>query len=153
MAWWQTVLDSLGVLVLIPVAAFVYLFARRRLLSRDGGTFECSVRMHPPPSRSASSSAHGWTLGLGRYEGDEIQWFRVFSFSFRPKYVFTRALTVVGRRTPSRVEAFSLYSGHVVVSVRLESGKTVELAMSESALTGFLAWTEAAPPGHERLLS
>jgi hypothetical protein len=28
-----------------------------------------------------------------------------------------------------------------------EAADTVELAMGESALTGFLAWLEAAPPG------
>ena len=27
------------------------------------------------------------------------------------------------------------------------AARTVELAMSEEALTGFLAWLEAAPPG------
>ena len=26
--------------------------------------------------------------------------------------------------------------------------RTVELAMSEEALTGFLAWLESSPPGH-----
>jgi hypothetical protein len=28
-----------------------------------------------------------------------------------------------------------------------EAADTVELAMGESALTGFLSWLEAAPPG------
>jgi hypothetical protein len=40
----------------------------------------------------------------------------------------------------------------VVVSVRLDSGKTIELAMSQNALMGFLAWTEAAPPGYDRMM-
>ncbi|MGH3472415.1 MAG: DUF2550 domain-containing protein [Nocardioidaceae bacterium] len=154
MGWWQDALDSLVVLVLVPVALMVYLFVRRRFLSHSGATFECSVRMNPPNrGRTATTSARGWTLGLARYDAAEVRWFRVFSFAFRPKYVFDRSLRVTGRRTPHGAEAFSLYSGHVVVSVLLAGGKPIELAMSEQALTGFLAWTEAAPPGHDRLLS
>jgi len=43
-----------------------------------------------------------------------------------------------------------LYSGHVVVAVDLQRGRRIELAMTERALTGFLAWLEASPPGHRR---
>jgi hypothetical protein len=36
----------------------------------------------------------------------------------------------------------------VVVSCQVgENADTIELAMGEAALTGFLAWLEAAPPG------
>jgi hypothetical protein len=45
-----------------------------------------------------------------------------------------------------------LYAGHLVVDVQLDADRLVELAMSEGALTGLLAWTEAAPPGQDRLL-
>ncbi|MGI8576490.1 MAG: DUF2550 domain-containing protein [Nocardioidaceae bacterium] len=152
MAWWQTILDSFGLLLLIPIAGFLYLFVRRRWLSRSGGTFECSLRMKAARGRSPGSVGRGWTLGLGRYSGESLQWFRVFSFSARPKHMFDRGLEVTARRTPRGAEAFSLYSGHLVVSVKLASGELIELAMSEAALTGFLAWTEAAPPGHDRLL-
>ncbi|MGH3447101.1 MAG: DUF2550 domain-containing protein [Nocardioidaceae bacterium] len=152
MAWWEDILDLVGLLALVVAAAFVYLFIRRRVLSRHGGTFECSVRMRSRGKGSAAS-VRGWTLGVGRYSGDSLQWFRVFSFAPRPKRAFDRSLEVISRRKPSGAEAFSLYSGHVVVGVRLSNGAKIELAMSEKALTGFLAWTEAAPPGHDRLLS
>ena len=89
-------------------------------------------------------------LGLGRYDGNDLEWFRVFSFSPRPKYTFDRSLAVGRRRTPQGPEAFSLYSGHVVVAVALPRGHLIELAMTERALTGFLAWVEASPPGHGR---
>ena len=150
MPWWEAVLDSLGVLGVLALAAFAFLFGRRRWLSRSGGTFECSVRIKPPAHDLAGSSSRGWVLGLGRYAGDRLEWFRVFSFSARPRHVFDRPLDVLSRRTPSGAEAFSLYSGHVVVAVQLDSRQSIELAMSPRALTGFLAWTEAAPPGHER---
>jgi hypothetical protein len=153
MPWWEAILDSLGGVAALIAVAFILLFVRRRLLGRSGGTFECSVRMKPPSKQTAAASARGWTLGLGRYSGDSLEWFRVFSFSPRPKHVFDRSMTVLRRRTPQGAEAFSLYSGHRVIEIRLASGKQVELAMSEAALTGFLAWTEAAPPGHDRLLA
>lgn len=151
MPWWADILDVVGLLVLVAAAVFVFLFVRRRALSRKGGTFECSARMRIPSSGSPAGS-RGWQLGLGRYDGGHLEWFRVFSFSPRPKAVFDRPLTVLSRRTPHGAEAFSLYAGHVVQSVRLSSGNTIELAMSEQALTAFLAWTEAAPPGHDELL-
>lgn len=152
MPWWADVIDLVGLVALLVLACFVYLFARRFLLSRAGGTFECSLRMRRK-SGGAAGSLRGWTLGLGRYSGEDLQWFRMFSFSPRPRRVFNRSLEVVTRRSPHRAESFSLYAGHVVVSVRLEDGQTLEMAMSQQALTGFLAWTEAAPPGHDRLLS
>jgi hypothetical protein len=153
MPWWETILDSLGAVAALIAAAFILLFVRRRLLGRSGGTFECSVRIKPPAKSGVVSSARGWTLGLGRYSGDSLEWFRVFSFSPRPRHVFGRSMTIVRRRTPTGAEAFSLYAGHRVIEIKPESGGTVELAMSEAALTGFLAWTEAAPPGNDRLLT
>lgn len=153
MPWWADILDVVGLLAGLAAAIFVFLFVRRRFLSRKGGTFECSLRMHPPRKggRSPASGSRGWQLGLGRYDGERLEWFRVFSFLPRPKAVFDRSLEVVSRRKPHGAEAFSLYAGHIVLSVRLASGEVIELAMSERALTAFLAWTEAAPPGQERL--
>jgi hypothetical protein len=152
MPWWADVLDIAGLLVVAALAMLVFLFTRRRVLSSKGGTFECSVRLRVP-ARSSPTGSRGWQLGLGRYNGESLEWFRVFSFSPRPKAVFDRSLEVVSRRKPHGTEAFSLYAGHTVLEVRLCSSATVELAMGDQALTAFLAWTEAAPPGHERLLN
>ena len=151
MAWWQDLLEVLGLLGLLAILALVFLFVRRRLLSRSGGTFECSVRLEPPSRATAAASSRGWTLGLARYSDSHLEWFRIFSFSVRPKYTFSRAMTVLSRRTPHGAEAFSLYGGHVVVAALLDSGRKIELAMSDSDLTGFLAWTEAAPPYPDRV--
>ncbi len=153
MHWWAAALDSFGSVVLILLLPVVFLFARRRWLSRSGGTFECSVRFSAAARAGAKSSSRGWTLGLGRYSGDDLEWFRIFSFSPRPRHVFSRSMRVLGRRTPHGAEAFSLYAGHLVADIALDGERRVELAMSERALTGFMAWTEAAPPGHDRLLA
>ena len=82
-----------------------------------------------------------------RHLHDRLEWFRVFSFAPRPKIVLDRRIEVLSRRVPHGAESFSLYAGHVVVGVRLPEGAKIELAMSDPALTAFLAWTEAAPPG------
>ncbi len=147
MPWWETLIDSFGLIAVVVAGALGYLFLRRRWLSRSGGTFECSVRVNIPQRSNAVSVARGWTLGLARYSEDRLEWFRIFSFSPRPRQVFTRSMTILGRRKPTGAEAFSLYAGHHVVEIELDGGQRVEVAMSESALTGFLAWTEAAPPG------
>ena len=55
---------------------------RRRLLSRHGGTFELSYRVR------SEKAGRGWLLGLGRYSGDDLEWFRIFSLSPRPKRVW-----------------------------------------------------------------
>lgn len=140
-----TVFDIVLVAVALLVAAIAVLALRRWLLQRGGGTFDCSVRL------THARVGRGWVLGLARYTDETLQWFRVFSFAPRPRRVFTRRdLVVRSRRSPVPTEALMLYTDHIVVECSLgSSGQTVELAMAEDALTGFLAWLEAAPPGSD----
>ena len=141
MAVWQWLLDAAGALLLVVLLYGVALIVRRRVLSRNGGTFEVSYRVRP------ERAGRGWLLGLGRYSGESLEWFRIFSLSPRPKRRFRRyELEYVGRRDAAGVEAYSLYSGHIIVTCRTPAGE-LEVAMSPDALTGFLAWLEAAPPG------
>ncbi|MFT3872456.1 MAG: DUF2550 domain-containing protein [Nocardioides sp.] len=86
-------------------------------------------------------------LGMGRYAGDYLEWFRIFSLSIRPKRSWERAsLEYVEQRRPEGVEALSLYSDHVVVTCQTADDR-IELAMSPASLLGFQAWLEAMPPG------
>lgn len=138
---WLVVLDVLGALMVLVLCYGVALIVRRRAISRHGGTFELSHRSHPDrPGR-------GWVLGVGRYTGDSLEWFRIFSLSPRPSKVWDRELiSYSGQRTADGPEQLSLYAGHVVVACVTPDGP-VELAMSRSSLTGFQAWLEAGPPG------
>ena len=110
MAWWEAILDSLGGCRALVVLAFVVLFVRRRCSAAT--VARSSAASEPAPVKNAAASARGWTLGLGRYSGDQLEWFRIFSFS--PAQVHLRPpMTVAERRTPHGAEAFSLYPGHV----------------------------------------
>lgn len=143
MPLWELLADSSGVLLLLVLLYGVALVVRRRWISRNGGTFELSVRVR------SGRAGRGWILGVARYTEDGLEWFRVFSLAPRPRLVYRRAeIEYLGRREPSGVEAYSLYSGHIVVSCRTPRGP-LELAMSPAALTGFLAWLESAPPGRQ----
>jgi hypothetical protein len=138
---WQWLVDSAGLLLLLVLLYGLCLVVRRRWISRHGGTFEFSVRVR------SGRAGRGWILGVGRYSGDTLEWFRIFSLAPRPKLTFRRAeLEYAGRRQPVGAEAYSLYSGHIIVSCATPTG-VLEVAMSPEALTGFLAWLEAAPPG------
>ncbi len=141
---------ALLVLILL-ILALAVLAARRRWLARKGGTFECSLRL------SASTPGTGWVLGVARYSGEKLEWYRFFSYRFAPRMSFSRhRFQVLTSRAPDAVEAVALYSGQQVV--RLEERTTAarqsqrgpeswELAMSGDSLTGLMSWLEAAPPG------
>jgi Protein of unknown function (DUF2550) len=143
MSW---VLDALGVVLVCCVLLLLGFASRRRWITREGGTFDCSLRLtarHAEPQ-----GGRGWALGLGRYVGDELQWFRVFSLSLRPKLVLNRRrLESVRHRRPVGNEPLVTYAGHVIVDLVTDTGHPVEMAMTEDALTGLLAWLESAPPG------
>jgi hypothetical protein len=138
---WQWLLDAAGVALLLVFLWGIGLIVRRRLLSRNGGTFELSYRAR------TSKPGRGWVLGLGRYSGDRLEWFRIFSLSPRPRLTWERTdLFYVGRREREGAEQVSLYADHVVVRCTTLDGD-MEIAMSQSSLMGFQSWLEAAPPG------
>jgi hypothetical protein len=138
---WESLLESAAIVLLLILLLGMALVVRRRWLSRHGGTFELSYRAR------ASAPGRGWLLGLGRYAGDRLEWFRIFSLSPRPKRVWARqTLSYAGRREPEGVEQLSLYAGHVVIRCDTPAG-VVEFALGSSSLMGFQSWLEAAPPG------
>jgi uncharacterized protein DUF2550 len=136
-------LDAVAVVAIVGVLALAALAVRRRVITRRGGTFDCSLRLRP------ASHGKGWALGIGRYAGDSLEWYRVFSYATRPRRVMGRRdLEILDRRLPHGAETFSLLSNAVIVRCRDGAG-FLEFAMGEDALTGFLAWLESAPPGQQ----
>lgn len=133
------ILDIVAAVVFVGCLVLLGLVWRRTLLRRRGATVDLCVRR--------PGTGHGWALGVGRFAGDELEWFRIFSARLRPQRTFPRAaLSVVDRRRAATSELLALMAAAVVVACEAPGGP-VELAMTESAVTGFLAWLESAPPG------
>lgn len=141
---------ALDVLAVLVTAVFLgmFLFAlRRRLLQRRGGTFDCSLRS------GDAQDGRGWMFGVARYAPDRVELYRVFSYSLRPREVLERRhVQILARRVPDPGEEVSLVSDTIVLRCE-QGGRGMELAMSENALTGFLSWLEAAPPGQQMNLA
>lgn len=140
------VVELIAALLGLAVFALVVLATRRRWLARQGGTFECSLRLDD------TSPGAGWVLGVARYHEGLLQWFRFFSFSWRPRKSFSRSVVrVLQTREPDAVEAVSLYAEQRVVQFEVAGEHQLverwDLAMSPDSLTGLLSWLEAAPPG------
>lgn len=116
----------------------------------SGGVAERHRRgTRTPLSASAVRAGRGWSYGIAQYENDRIDWYRIFSYAYRPAAVLTRRdLEVVGRRDTEGQEELALFPGWTIVECKFGTG-LVELAMSPDALTGFLSWLEAAPPGQD----
>ena len=125
-------------LVIIVLGA-TGLAIRRMLLDRGGGTVECGLR------RPGAS----WRLGVAAYGAAELRWYDAVGVLLTPEEVLARrTLSVESRREAYPAEATLLGQGMVVMSCTAgEVPQTVDLAMREDALTGFLAWLESAPPG------
>lgn len=132
------IVEWLGLGVLIVLAALATLFLRRGWIARGGGTIELGVRL------TTMVPGRGWSAGLARFAGDDLRWYRIFSFSVRPRRVLSRrGLAVERRRTPDGSERLVLPSDWVIVRCT-SSSAPVEIAMAERTLTGFLSWVEAA---------
>lgn len=125
--------------LIIVVLAAAGIAVRRMLLDRGGGTVECGLR------RPGGT----WRLGVAAYGADELRWYDAVGVLLTPEEVLKRpTLSVGSRRKAQPAEAARLGQGMMVVACHAgEDQDTIELAMGESALTGFLAWLEAAPPG------
>lgn len=126
--------------LLLVVLAAIALAARRFLLERGGGTVECGLR---------NPAAEGtWRLGVASYQPDELRWYGALGVLLRPEEAFPRrSLSVISRRPSLPAEATMLGPERIVVEICAGPAGHVELAMTEQALTGFLSWLEAAPPG------
>jgi hypothetical protein len=134
-------LEVLIGLVLVLALPLTAVSVRRRWLSRSGGAIEMSLRLKP------RSQGRGWVLGLGRFVADDLQWFRVFSLSPRPRRTLSRRdLDVLARRAPTGPESLALLKGMEVVELST-AGRKVEIGLDTAMLTGFLAWLESRPPG------
>jgi hypothetical protein len=135
------VITAVAAVILIAVLGLVLLAVRRRVLLRPAGAIDMSLRTR------FGRIGGGWALGVGRYAGDDLLWYRLFAFTVKPSRAMARnQLEVLGRRLPTGAESWAVQAGAVIVECRGEDGP-VQVAMSAGAVTGFLSWLESAPPG------
>ncbi len=135
------VVAAVAVAVGVVVLALVLLALRRRVLLRPAGAIDMSMRTR------FGRIGGGWALGVGRYAGDDLLWYRLFALTVKPaRSLSRRELQVVRRRLPTGAESWAVQAAAVIVECRDDSGP-VQLAMSAGAVTGFLSWLESAPPG------
>lgn len=136
-----TLLVVLIVFVLVLAAGALFPVGRRMVLQRPMGTFACSVRLGGVTSRK------GFRYGIGRYHGDRVEWFEIFSFSPKPRHVFARRDLQLRARRRARPDEVHGMPASTMVLECVHGGNGLELAMTPDALTGFMSWVEAAPPG------
>ncbi|MDF1490113.1 DUF2550 domain-containing protein [Tessaracoccus caeni] len=134
-----------AVLVVLACAflPLVLLYARRRWLTGKGGLFDCAMLMRE------DLPGGGWALGMARYSNEDLEWYRSFSLSMRPKKRFRRGVTIYEkRRAPEGLEVFTLYENSNVVMVRDSlTGERSSIAMAQDSALGLMSWLESAPPG------
>jgi hypothetical protein len=107
--------------VLLLLAALM--IVRALVLARYRGFVPCRL----------SDGSKGWQNGVARYADGELHWIPLLGLRMRPRHAIARrGLRVSPRRQEG--EWWAVDCG------------AVSLAMSEDALTGFLAWLESAPP-------
>ncbi|MFY1617435.1 DUF2550 domain-containing protein [Micromonospora sp. WMMD736] len=135
------IVEGIGIGVAVILVALLVLFVRRAVVTRTGGIIRLSVRV------TTVLDGRGWSPGFGRFAGDELRWYRMFSFALRPKRVLSRkGLAVERRRLPEGQERLSMPADWVILRCTSHHAP-VEIAMARSTVTGFLSWLEAAPPG------
>lgn len=131
------------VLLLCVIVPLVWWYARRTWLGRSGGVFACELNL-------GDSEHPRWVLGLARYSGEHLEWFRAMSLRLRPQYAFRRSSTSA-RGIGSTKEAESL--GQLVLRLEASAAgepQIWEIATDVDSATGLLAWLEAAPPSVDR---
>jgi hypothetical protein len=136
------VIEAVAAALVLVALALLILAIRRRVLLRHTGAIDMSVRLR------FGRTGRGWSLGVGRYTGDDLVWHRVFAITLRPERTFNRReLQVIGQRPPQGAESWAIQAGAMVVECRDANGP-VQLAMSGEAVTGFMSWLESSAPGY-----
>ena len=141
--------EALTATTLILLLVLVLIFVRREYLVRRGAV-GMSMRL------TSLVRGRGWAPGLGRFTGDELLWYRLFSLGLRPRRVLVRRdLRVDARRAPEGPERLAVPESWVVLHCtatarsaysRERTENVVDLALAERTVTGFMSWIESAPP-------
>ncbi len=123
------------ILLAVILLALALIIARQRHMLHSAGGIPLATRR-----------GNRWLYGVGRYDGDELQWFRAIGIGTRPTRTLRRGdLQVLGRRSPETHELSSLPGTAVIVELRDTTGD-ITIALADGAFTGFVSWLEASAP-------
>ncbi|HEY0870773.1 MAG TPA: DUF2550 domain-containing protein [Acidothermaceae bacterium] len=141
--------DGAGWIVVFAVVLLIAFVVRRGAVRRRGATLHCGLRMGVT---ATNPSSRGWHTGMARYTPEDLEWFRLLSLRYQPNLTFVRrSIEITSRRDPRGAETFAVPRDAVIVTcnviTRAGDPLSVEFAMSDAAVTGFLAWIESSAPG------
>jgi Protein of unknown function (DUF2550) len=139
-------LDGAGWIAVLAVVLLIAFVVRRRVVRRRGATLHCGLRI------GLATSSRGWHTGMARYTPEDLEWFRLLSLRYQPNLTLVRrSIEITSRREPNGAEALAVPRDAVIVTcnviTRQGESLSVEFAMSDAAITGFLAWIESSAPG------
>jgi Protein of unknown function (DUF2550) len=142
-------LDGAGWIIVLAVVLLIAFVVRRGVVRRRGATLHCGLRMGVTTS---NQSSRGWHTGMARYTPEDLEWFRLLSLRYQPNLTFVRrSIEIASRREPHGAETLAVPRDAVIVTcnviTREGDALSVEFAMSDAAVTGFLAWIESSAPG------
>lgn len=153
------------VVAVLVFAGVAWLALRSRVIARHGGIIECAMRQAPGAK---------WRDGLAEFQRSQLCWHPAVTLRLRPRACFDRAgLAIVRSRRPTDAEA-ARFGAEIVIAeceirsvrragpiegqhggsqhgeIRAGEIRPVDLAMSQPAFTGLLAWLESSPQFHLR---
>ena len=124
------------VAVSLAIVGLAFVIARQRHMLRSPGGIPLAVR----------GRGTRWRYGIGRYAGEELQWFRAMGLGTRPSRSLQRTeVEVIARHEVSADDRAALPAGAVIIELR-DSGGTITLGLGGGAYTGFVSWLEASAP-------
>lgn len=145
---------EIGALIVVVLlgCAVALIISRRNYLLRGSGGISLALRSAAPDPTTGSPASSGpahqprWALGLGRFMGDELRWYRLFGVGLKPRYVLHRSeIELTSRRAPQGHEIHSLPADAVILECR-HGQQRLELAVVGTAATGLSSWLESAAP-------
>jgi hypothetical protein len=146
----QLALAVVLVLAVLVFAGVACLALRSRVIARHGGIIECGLRESPGAQ---------WRQGLAEFQQSQLCWHPAVSLRLRPRACFDRAGLAIARcRRPTEAEAARFGAEIIIAECEVRHAQPagpgdvsyVDLAVSQAAFTGLLAWLESSPRFHLR---
>ena len=125
------IIEGIGIGVFVLLCALGVLFIRREIIGRGRGTIEVNLRL------STRLPGRGWSPGIARFVGDELRWYRMFSFAPRPRRTLYRLNLSVQTRAPDGPERLVLPADWTVVRCSSQQAPvSLTAPMASSGLSG-----------------